>query len=135
MQKNEYFQIRRKHVLYLLIILALFVGGFYLPKLVSKINVDLFAKQPSEEIVKNCEKFCFLANTEYAFVKDNSCYCNQRQLVYDQNRNETIIVVQSVSAGIIKNITVEKGLTPEALQLLQRQQLLENQQIRSLGQK
>ena len=40
MQKNEYFQIRRKHVLYLLIMLALLVGVFYLPRLVSKINVD-----------------------------------------------------------------------------------------------
>ncbi len=129
MAKSEYFQIKKMHIAFLVAVILLLAASFYLPKIFSKININLNTKPVSEETENICKKFCFLANTEYAFTKDESCYCNQRQLIYNKDRNETIIIIQTTNAGMIKNITIEKGLTQEALRLLEMQQV---QQIGAL---
>lgn len=122
--KNDYLQIKKSYIVYMLVFILLSAWIVVLVKFAVSSNMSLKkANIESNETVSNCIKFCFLVNSEYAFVKESNCYCNQRQLIYDQNRNETITIFQTVNVGIVKNITSEKGLTEEALQILKRQQL------------
>lgn len=116
MPEDDFIKIRKKHLLRLIFFVLLVTAGYLLNDIVkgssTKINTN----------TEICKQFCSLASIEYAYVKDGNCYCNQKQVVYNQVRNETVTVFQTINVGIIKNITVEPGLTQEALNIIMRQQ-------------
>ncbi|MBU5689861.1 MAG: hypothetical protein QXM68_03095 [Candidatus Aenigmatarchaeota archaeon] len=102
MPEDEFIKIRKKDVARFLLLIVFFAAGYFVH--------GLLTNQPKTQ-VSLCSQFCEYANLEYAFVKDNMCYCYQGQLFYNQAKNKTIIVFQAVNAGMIKNITAENGLT------------------------
>ncbi|MEM5777033.1 MAG: hypothetical protein QXJ06_01130 [Candidatus Aenigmatarchaeota archaeon] len=107
---SDYIKIRKRDILSLVIIVVVFFAGFFLREYLteknSKINFNV------------CNQFCDLAGLEFAFVKDKNCYCYQRQIFYNQQKNKTVEIFQAVDIGVLKNITTTDGLTQEARNLL-----------------
>ncbi|MCX8179235.1 MAG: hypothetical protein N3E38_00640 [Candidatus Aenigmarchaeota archaeon] len=104
-QETDYIKIRKKDILSLLLIVIIFFSGFYLGDYLRNM------KRKQNSI---CTDFCTFAGLEPAFVKDDNCYCYQRQVFYNQQKNKTIEIFQAVNAGIIKNLTTSEGLTQES---------------------
>lgn len=116
MPEDDFIKIRKRDLIRLVFFVLLISAGYLLNDVI---------KGPSAKISTNintCKQFCSLVSLEYAFVKDNNCYCNQKQVIYNQARNETFTIFQTINVGIVKNMTVEAGLTQEALDLMKRQQ-------------
>lgn len=115
MPEDDFIKIRKSHLFRLVFFVILISAGYLLNDVVKgsfntgNTKTDL------------CKQFCNLANLEYAFVKDDNCYCNQKQVFYNRVTNETVTVFQTINTGIIKNITVVPGLTQEALDLIRQQ--------------
>jgi len=108
--ESDYIKIRKMDILIILFLALAFAVGYFF---------NDFAKGKLEIKDKNtCINFCDLADLEFAFVKDRSCYCYQRQIFYSQQKNKTIEIYMAVNAGIIKNITTVDGLTQEARSML-----------------
>ncbi|MFH8080402.1 MAG: hypothetical protein QXO84_00775 [Candidatus Aenigmatarchaeota archaeon] len=101
-QESDYIRIRKRDLLGLLILIAVFLAGFYLG--------SHSIKKPDKSI---CTQFCEFAGLEFAFVKDDNCYCYQKQIFYNQQKNKTIEIYQAVNAGIIKNLTTSEGISQE----------------------
>ncbi|MEM5801479.1 MAG: hypothetical protein QW474_02950 [Candidatus Aenigmatarchaeota archaeon] len=108
--ENDYIKIRKRDILSIMLILVVFAAGFFL-------NDYLKGKGTTTDI-NTCKQFCDLAGVEFAFVKDKNCYCYQRQIFYNQQKNKTVEVFQAVNIGILKNMTTTDGLTQEARNLL-----------------
>jgi hypothetical protein len=106
----DYIRIRKKDVLSLFLLILVFVGGYFLN--------DFIKGKASTSDKNTCMQFCNLAGLEFAFVKDGSCYCYQRQIFYNQQQNKTVEIYFAANAGIIKNITVTEGLSLEARNML-----------------
>jgi len=105
-QESDYIKIRKKDVLGFLLIVAVFAAGFLLSD---------YLKGKQEAVnPQACKQFCDLAGVEFAFTRDNGCYCYQRQVFYDQRRNQTVEMYQAINVGLIKNLTTTQGLTEEA---------------------
>jgi hypothetical protein len=106
----EYIKIRKRDILIILLLAIVFAAGYFAN--------DFVKGKPAGD--KNiCTQFCDLAGLEFAFVKDDACYCYQRQVFYNQQKNKTVQIYQAVNAGVIKNISVTEGLTQETRNLLQ----------------
>jgi len=114
---DDFIKISKKKLYQTVLVLILIAFGYLLNEIVRWGFVNTQTTKPEV-----CKKVCLLANLEYAYVKDGNCYCNQEQVFYDQTNNETVSIFQTVNAGIIKNITSEKGLTQKALEIIKRQQ-------------
>ena len=119
---GDYIQIKRSYFVIILVLAVAFAAGFFVSRMgtTGKFTGGVTT-------VENCKNFCPLLNAEYAYVQDDYCYCNQKQYVYNQQRNETTTVIQTVKAGIIKSFEKTPGLSDEArsilIQQLQQQQL------------
>ncbi len=115
MADDDFIKIRKRDLVRFVFFIFLISVGYFLNDIIKgspdRINTN----------TETCKEFCSLASLEYAFVKDGNCYCNQKQIAYNQVKNETVIVFQTVNTGIIKNITTEPGLTQEAMNAIIRQ--------------
>ncbi len=109
-QETDYIKIRKRDILAIILLVAIFAAGYF---------YNDFAKGKVSTTDKNtCVQFCDLAGLEFAFVKDRNCYCYQKQILYNQQKNKTINLFIAANAGIIKNLTTSDGLTQEAMNAL-----------------
>jgi len=106
----EYIKIRKRDLLTIMLLAMVFAAGYF---------ANSFVKGRESGNKNICIQFCDLAELEFAFVKDDACYCYQRQVFYNQQKNKTVQIFQAVNAGFIKNISVTEGLTQETRNLLQ----------------
>lgn len=93
--------IKKSHIIYLLVAIALFLAGIF-------IGSFILSSSGTSKAVEDCRKFCeFIPNTEFSHVgPNNRCFCIQRNQLFDSTLNKTMTYTQVVDAGIIMDVKI-----------------------------
>lgn len=107
---NINLNIKTSYVVFAVVAIAFFLIGFFSSKMISGVPGSLAGTNKED-----CVTYCNLASASFNSVKDGHCYCDQERPLYDSDKNRTLMITQTLDAGIIKNIEVQPGLPQEAV--------------------
>lgn len=113
--------IKKTYLFFVIIAIVFFVVGFLLKSFYPRIPTGkITAGEVKLTPVEKCKLFCEFADAEYDHLgRDSHCYCNREQTLFDVINNRTIIVTQTIDAGVIKDLVIEEGISEEAQRQIQ----------------
>ncbi len=121
MAKKESLSINIKlsYVVFAVLAVAIFLAGFFSSKFINTAK-EVPALAGTKEA--DCVMYCNLAGTKFNSVKEGHCFCDQERAVPNLAKNQTILITQTLDAGIIKSIEVQQGISQENMMKIQAQQ-------------
>jgi hypothetical protein len=122
--KEKEIKIKVAHLVYFIVIVAVFSVGFYLRDFTG------YATATTEDtsLVDDCKDFCSIMNTNFSHIEGDECFCKEDKRLSDFQNNRTISYTQIFSAGRIRNLEISSGIDPRVVEAL-RQEILRQQKI------